>query len=916
MNIACDTLIAYPNMYAQNYTIPNGVKVIGPAAFGSCYNLLSVTFPEGVTTIDVSAFSACINLQAVSLCSSITSIGSSAFYFCESLTSFYIPANVATIGSGAFNRCEGMTEIQVDDSNPNFMDDYGVLYTSDGTRLIQYPCARPEKHYSVLNTTSTIDELAFGYTTGKSVYLPKSLRNLESYTFAYSEVERIVIDEGLENIPERTFFYCEHLKSIYLPSTIKSIGDQAFYYSVNLEDITFAIDGNAPTIGIDAFYGLAYSTDNKYANVYVPSGMASKYAGLSDWLDVRGSFTDIETIEAETTFTIDSLAYKVTDANLNTMVTGVTSDHVDPGISPKVAYQGNLCTVNQIKDHAFANLSKMVRAEVPFTVQLIDNYTFYNCKNLEKLILRDGIRQIGGFAFSHINKLTNVEIPASVDSIRGDAFTYDPALRYINVKSGNAKYASEDGILFSKDKKQLIAFADGYGPQYTVPDGTQSIELEAFRGAQALEAVVLPNSLRQIKNSAFFDCSSLTEMAVPHGVTNIGNSAFSGCTSLTSADLPATLTELGYNAFYNVPNLTNLNVRATTPPTCLTYLNPRTHEMSEPFIDNHYSNVSLVVPLNCAQAYREANIWTKFTHISETNFPTVFLRGDVNDDGAVNISDAIALINSLLNDNYSNINLDAADVNEDGNINVSDAITLINYLLNDTWPEPAPIDMWYLIGTNVGSNPWENSSMSSVGSGLLPLYPQGQFDNQGHGILTYTGYFGANDYFMLIHTPGQWENMWGMDRNGNYVQSTTGASSNCDAIHMGSDGYYTITANTKTNTLTIEPYQEEISGVFASITMPGTENYWNNTATPMAALNTSSGVENHDWWLDQWTLTSTPSGYGDVKFCAYDDWEYNWGDDSFPYGTGINGGLNIPANKGTYTVFFNDITGQYNFIKK
>ncbi len=64
-----------------------------------------------------------------------------------------------------------------------------------------------------------------------------------------------------------------------------------------------------------------------------------------------------------------------------------------------------------------------------------------------------------------------------------------------------------------------------------------------------------------------------------------------------------------------------------------------------------------------------------------------YLRGDVNDDGMVNISDAIALINCILNSNGEGINVENADCNLDDDLNISDAIALINYILNDSWPE-------------------------------------------------------------------------------------------------------------------------------------------------------------------------------------------------------------------------------------
>ncbi len=64
-----------------------------------------------------------------------------------------------------------------------------------------------------------------------------------------------------------------------------------------------------------------------------------------------------------------------------------------------------------------------------------------------------------------------------------------------------------------------------------------------------------------------------------------------------------------------------------------------------------------------------------------------YLRGDVNDDGEVNISDAILLITCLLNNDSEGINMENANCNLDEEVNISDAITLINYVLNNTWPE-------------------------------------------------------------------------------------------------------------------------------------------------------------------------------------------------------------------------------------
>ena len=62
------------------------------------------------------------------------------------------------------------------------------------------------------------------------------------------------------------------------------------------------------------------------------------------------------------------------------------------------------------------------------------------------------------------------------------------------------------------------------------------------------------------------------------------------------------------------------------------------------------------------------------------------MRGDVNVDGAVNIADVTALIDYLLNGDYSNVSLSNADCNKDDFVNIADVTSLIDYLLSGAWP--------------------------------------------------------------------------------------------------------------------------------------------------------------------------------------------------------------------------------------
>ena len=68
----------------------------------------------------------------------------------------------------------------------------------------------------------------------------------------------------------------------------------------------------------------------------------------------------------------------------------------------------------------------------------------------------------------------------------------------------------------------------------------------------------------------------------------------------------------------------------------------------------------------------------------------------------------------------------------------------------------------------------------------------------------------------------------------------------------------------------------------------------------------------HDWFFD----LDASSGDTTAKFLSNHAWDVNWGDTAFPYGIGSSNGPNIPVTKGSYRVFFNDITGQYYFFAK
>ena len=84
----------------------------------------------------------------------------------------------------------------------------------------------------------------------------------------------------------------------------------------------------------------------------------------------------------------------------------------------------------------------------------------------------------------------------------------------------------------------------------TIPNSVTNIGWYAFSGCLGLTSLTIPNSVTSIGEGAFYLCSGLTSVTIPNSVTSIGWYAFSGCSGLTSVTIPNSVTSIGEGAFY------------------------------------------------------------------------------------------------------------------------------------------------------------------------------------------------------------------------------------------------------------------------------------------------------------------------------------------------------------------------------
>ena len=201
-------------------------------------------------------------------------------------------------------------------------------------------------------------------------------------------------------------------------------------------------------------------------------------------------------------------------------------------------------SVTTIGDYAFAGCRGLTSITIPDSVTSIGDCAFVECTGLTSITIPDSVTSIGDCAFVECTGLTSIVIPESVKEIKENPFLMCYSLQEIEVNEKNKYYLSENGILFDKDKKTIIAYpAEKSGESYEIPDSVTTIGDYAFAG-----------------------CRGLTSITIPDSVTSIGDCAFSGCTSLTSIIIPENVTLIGWGAFYGCDSLVDVYFEETTTP--------------------------------------------------------------------------------------------------------------------------------------------------------------------------------------------------------------------------------------------------------------------------------------------------------------------------------------------------------------
>ena len=379
-------LLKAPTGLKGEYSIIEGVKVIGEYAFYWCRNLNSIDIPNSVTTIGDSAFGGCDSLTSINIPNSVTTIGKDAFAFCYSLTSINIPNSVTTIGDYAFNGCASLTSINIP------------------------------------NSVTTIGKGAFsGCDSLTSINIPNSVTTIREGAFEdCGSLISINIPNSVTTIREGAFRGCESLTSINIPNSVTTIGDSAFWNCSSLVNIN--IPNSVTTIGKGAF-----SYCDSLTSINIPNSVT---------IIENCAFDDCESL---TSITIPSSVVTIIGNPFYNWYGNLYNE------SEAFIYEGHVL-FNKNKTTLIAYRAKETNYTIPNSVTTIGEHAFSDCDSLTSINIPNSVTTIGKGAFSYCDSLTSINIPNSVTTIGEGAFSHCDSLTSINIP--NSVTTIEDGAFY------------------------------------------------------------------------------------------------------------------------------------------------------------------------------------------------------------------------------------------------------------------------------------------------------------------------------------------------------------------------------------------------------------------------------------------------------------------------------------
>lgn len=463
-----------------------------------------------------------------------------------------------------------------------------------------------------------------------------------------TNIVNVTLPFGVVEIGKSTFWDCKNMHSITIPSSVNRMNYSALGEMMGEEDGTyirgFVINGYS---GSEAeAYSQNGDLDITFNNL---SETKTSAEGIYDYVILEDDSAIITQYNGEDEEIVvpDKIdGHKIVRIGNKAFSSNPRDDrekYLRLKKLKKVTLPNSLISIGK---SAFYNCSNLVEISVPDSVKYISDSAFSGCDSLSKLDLpkgliylgeyalfgtaietlnlgnmldeisralcwdctalktvsiSDSITSIGNNAFDSCENLKSLDIPKSVSYISPGAFYNCSALESINIAEGNENYSSINGVLFNKEKTELLLYPSGSKEStFNVPDGIERLESSIFYRNFNLKVINLPASVSRIEDNVFTGCfaltdinvdndnqmysskdgvlfnknrstlmrypinKSLSEYVLPDEVSNLPARCFSNSKNLTNVVLPKGLISIGAETFVNCSGLKSITIPSNT----------------------------------------------------------------------------------------------------------------------------------------------------------------------------------------------------------------------------------------------------------------------------------------------------------------------------------------------------------------
>ena len=318
-----------PNM--ESITIPASVTHIGKKSFALNEDSIPVTIPQDskLEVIGDQAFANNSAITTLDLPNTLTTIGSQAFSNCTSLTSITIPASVTTMETETF---DGFYDPNANNGTGNVSFADGCIFKiQDGV------------FYDDENLIRVLD-------WQENVVVPEGIKYIGAGAFD----TRKITDEATT------------LKSISFPTTLETIGKDAFLGNKSLEEVVIP-----------------------ESVTKIDSGAFQQCTGLKK-VDINANISTLSSA-------IFNGCASLTEVELPN-------------------------TVRTIESQAFKGCKSLADIILPTDLETIGNQAFFQCTALKTVVIPDGVTTISDQVFGNCKSIETVVLPASVETVGKQAF--------------------------------------------------------------------------------------------------------------------------------------------------------------------------------------------------------------------------------------------------------------------------------------------------------------------------------------------------------------------------------------------------------------------------------------------------------------------------------------------------------------